>query len=101
MHAIQREIDGESFYHRGVVESSLIDVVAPAHRRTTYQKSVEFLLRGSALLKGESYKILKKPSISAKAELNIRQAAAAFKLLKRTDFYDIMAATLNAEAKRR
>ena len=98
---MQRELDGEAFLNRGLVEAAITNVAAPARRNSTYNRAVEFILQGNALRKGSSYKGLRKSRLSAKDEADIYQAAAAFKLLKKTNFYDIMAATLKAEAQRR
>jgi hypothetical protein len=98
---MQREIDGQTFVTRGLVEAAITNVVAPNRRNAAYGKAVEYLMQGNALCKGGSYRGLRKSLLSSKDEFDIRQAAAAFKILKRTNFYDIMASTLKAETKRR
>ncbi len=98
---MQREIDGEAFIQRGVMESAIASIVSPLSRPATYRKAIEYLVRGNALKKGESYASVRRPTLSAKDEFQIRQVAAAFNILKKTNFYDIMAKTLIANTSRR
>jgi hypothetical protein len=101
LNAMQREIDGHAFINRGLIEGAITNIVAPSGRSSAYRKAINYLMQGNNLCKGGSYRALKKAQISEKDEFEIRQAAAAFKLLKRTNFYDKMSATLKAEAIRK
>ncbi len=101
LNMLKREIDGQTFLNRGLIESAITNIVSPARRNATYSKAVAYLMQGNALCKGNSYKKIRSLQLSQKDEFDIRQAAAAFKILKRTNFYDIMEATLKSEAQRR
>ena len=94
--AMQREIDGQTFTNRGLVEAAIANLVSPAKRPEAYNKAVSFLMQGNLLSKGGSYSGLKKLQLSTQDMTDIRKAAALFKVLKKTQFYDIMATTLKS-----
>ena len=96
LNALQREIDGEVFEHRSSIEAAIAQISIPSARPNICNQAIDFLLQGSMLRKGHSYACLKKAARSAKTEMDIKQAAAAFNILKSTDFYGRMHRTLKA-----
>lgn len=95
LQALAREVDGDTFLSRGIIEAMMANVIAPSERSRTYEKAINFLLQGTALKKLEGYKQIRKITISGDKVREMRKMATALMVLKSTDFCERMSKILS------
>lgn len=96
MRAMAREIDGDSFLHRGMVEAAIVPVVEGMRRPQAYRQAIGYILQGNAMKKLHPSKDVKRMHLSQDQQREIQKVATLLKVLKRTDFCDKMASMLKA-----
>lgn len=96
MRAIAREIDGNTFLTRSVIEANMASGSKNA-ASLLYRNSVGLMLQGNALIRMHPMKDLKRTFLSKSDQQEIGQMSTCLKILKRTDFYERMARTLVAD----
>lgn len=94
--ALSREIDGQTFLSRGLLEASIVSVVEGMRRPQAYRQAIGYVLQGNAMLKLHPSKDVKRMHLSQDQQREIQKVATLLKVLKRTDFCDKMAAMLKA-----
>ncbi len=94
--AISREIDGQTLTHRGVLEAAIAQITDPAWRPTSYRHAVGYVMQGNAMTKLQPARNVRKIQLNRDDRVQIKNAVTMLNLLKRTDFYDRMAAVLKA-----
>lgn len=87
-------MEGETFTARGLVEAAMLQVAVPNKRQDVYRNAVSYVLQGHAVREMTPYKKLQNVHLKNKDDKSLRESAAAFKVLKHTNFYDTMASIL-------
>ena len=95
--ALARELDGQAFISRGVLESSIVPVVEGMRRPAAYRQAIGYLLQGNALQRLMPGRNVRQIHMSQEQQREIAKVATLLKVLKRTDFSDRMAAMLKTE----
>lgn len=85
---INRDIYGDSYYHRATVESNLISVVAPNARDEVYKKAASMVMEGAAMRAFYSQSMLDK--IKYKDKIEIAQGVSILKILEKSNLFDIL-----------
>jgi hypothetical protein len=92
--AMAREIDGNTYMSRALVEASVAGSEKPS--ALLYRKAVAFVLQGNAMIRLHPIKDLRQLHISKEDRKEINKMVTLLKVLKHTDFYEKMANTLKA-----
>lgn len=91
-----REMEYDTFKARGLIEAELLSVANPNRRNIVYQNSVSYLLQGHGIREMQPYRKVNDMHLKAKDSHSVKEAAAAFKVLKAADLYAKMDAVLAA-----
>lgn len=94
--ALSREIDGEAFMNRGLMEAAIVPVVEGMRRPQAYRRAMGYILQANAMMKLQPHQDVKDIHLTDNDKQQIQKTIALLKVLKRTDFSDKMLAMLKA-----
>lgn len=92
---ISREIYGESYYHRAVVEASLINAVPARDRDAIYKRATGFVMEGAAMKSYYSREALDR--LRHRDAIETEQGVAALKIIDHSNLFDIMSKAVKPE----
>ena len=86
---ISRDVYGESYYHRAIVESNVVSSLNSAQAKDeTYKRAANLIMEGAAMRAFYSQKMLDR--LKHKEEIEVNQGVAALKILEKSNLFDIL-----------
>ena len=90
LEALEREASGHGFMTRAIIDGASLPVCSPESRQRTYHRAVSFTMQATALLQCAPYDYVLKLSEKTQNWSEIKKIASLFKVLKKTNFYEMM-----------
>lgn len=96
LQAMLQEIDGQAMIQQGLADHAMLQVLKPESRPLAWRQALSSLLKGNRLLRLMPIQHSGQIAFSDSDRQDINKATKFLNVLKKSNFYDRMLATLRA-----